>query len=78
MRTDRDVQDGDVHFVVYDIFDRGHEFARLPADGLAGFHDNLHARVPLHEFLEDADELGRPARTGHGSAVPQSRPRVPV
>ena len=57
MRTDRDVQDRDVHFVVHDVFDRGHKFARLPPDGLSRFHDDLHPRVPLHEPLQDAHEL---------------------
>lgn len=53
--TDGNVQDGDVHFVVDDIANAGDEFACLPTDGFARFHDDLQVRVACRKFLEDAD-----------------------
>lgn len=51
------VQDGDVHFVVNDIADASDEFACLPTDSFARFHDDLQVRIARGEILEDADEL---------------------
>ena len=53
--TDGNVQDGDVHFVVDDIANTGDEFACLPTDGFARFHDDLQVRIARGKFLEDAD-----------------------
>ena len=53
--ADGNVKNGDVHFVVDDIANAGDEFACLPTDGFARFHDDLQVRVACGEFLENAD-----------------------
>ena len=55
--TDGNVQDGDVHFVVDDIANTGDEFACLPTDGFARFHDDLQVRVAFGEVVENVNEL---------------------
>ena len=53
----RNVEDGDVHSVVDDVADASDEFACLPADCFARFHDDLQVRVTCGEVLENADEF---------------------
>ena len=57
MRTDRNVQDGDVHLVVYDVGDRRYQFARLPADRLSRFHDDLEVWIAFFKVVEEFDKL---------------------
>ena len=46
-----------VHFVVDNVANACDEFAGLPADGFARFHDDLQVRVACGEILEDAHEF---------------------
>ena len=55
--ADGNVQDGDIHFVVDDVANACNEFACLPADSFARFHDDLQVRVACREILENADEF---------------------
>ena len=55
--ADGNVQDDDVHFVVDDVANASDEFAGLPADSFARFHDDLQMRVTCGEVLEDAHEF---------------------
>ena len=57
MSANGNVQDDDIHFVVDDVTDAGDEFAGLPADSFARFHDDLQVRVTCGEVLENADEF---------------------
>ena len=43
--ADGNVKNGDVHFVVDNVANACDEFAGLPADGFARFHDDLQVRV---------------------------------
>lgn len=51
------VQNSDVHFVVDNVANACDEFAGLPADGFARFHDDLQVRITCGEILEDAHEF---------------------
>ena len=55
--ADGNVENGDVHFVVDDVANACNEFAGLPADGFARFHDDLQVRITCGEILEDAHEF---------------------
>ena len=55
--ADGNIQDDDVHSVVDDIADASDEFAGLPADSFARFHDDLQVRVTSGEVLENAHEF---------------------
>ena len=55
--ADGNVQDDDVHSVVDNVSDASDEFACLPADSFARFHDDLQVRVTCGEILEDAHEF---------------------
>ena len=52
--TDRNVQDGDVHFVVDKVSDGGYQFAGLPADCFARFHDDGQVRIAAVEFVQES------------------------
>ena len=51
------VEYGDVHFVVDNVANACDEFAGLPADGFARFHDDLQVRVACGEILENTHEF---------------------
>lgn len=55
--ADGNVEYCDIHFVVDDVANACDEFAGLPADGFARFHDDLQVRVTCGEILEDAHEF---------------------
>ena len=55
--ADGNIEDGDVHFVMDDVADACDEFACLPADSFARFHDDLQVRVTCGKILENADEF---------------------
>ena len=55
--ADGNVEYGDVHFVVDDVANACNEFACLPADSFARFHDDLQVWVACGEILEDAHEF---------------------
>ena len=55
--ADGNVEYCDIHFVVDDVANACDEFAGLPADGFARFHDDLQVRVACREVLEDAHEF---------------------
>ena len=57
MGANGNVQNSDVHFVVDNVANACDEFAGLPADGFARFHDDLQVRVTCGEILEDAHEF---------------------
>ncbi len=55
--ADGNVEYCDVHFIVDNVANACDEFAGLPADGFARFHDDLQVRVACGEILEDAYEF---------------------
>ena len=55
--ADGNVEYGDIHFVVDNVANACNEFACLPADSFARFHDDLQVRVACGEILENADEF---------------------
>ena len=55
--ADGNVQNGDIHFVVDDVAHACDEFAGLPADGFARFHDDLQVRITCGEILENTHEF---------------------
>lgn len=57
MGADGYVEYCNVHFVVDDVANACDEFAGLPADGFARFHDDLQVRITCGEILEDAHEF---------------------
>ena len=57
MGANGNVQNSDVHFVVDNVANACDEFAGLPADGFARFHDDLQVRITCGEILEDAHEF---------------------
>ena len=57
MRAHAHVQDGDVHLVVHEVDDVCHQFAGLPADGFAGFHDDLEVRIARLEIIQQLHQL---------------------
>lgn len=55
--ADGNVEYCDIHFVVDDVANACDEFAGLPADGFARFHDDLQVRVTCGEILEDVHKF---------------------